>query len=68
MRSISRWITSCSSVASGLESTGQYLEKEGLQGMAEDVQGLIRRNPLPAVLLGIGLGYIIARALGSRNA
>jgi phage-related tail protein len=56
-----------SSVASGLESTGQYLEKEGLQGMAEDLQNIVRRNPLPALLLGIGLGFIIARAIASRN-
>jgi len=59
--------SAASSVASGLESTGQYLEKGGLQGIAEDVMNLVRRNPLPALLLGIGLGYVIARATTSRN-
>jgi len=50
------------SLASGLESGGQYLEREGFQGMGKDMMNLIRRNPLPALLVGIGLGYIIARA------
>jgi len=56
-----------SSVASGLESGGQYLEKEGLQGIGEDVLNLIRRNPLPALIVGIGLGYILARATSAKS-
>jgi uncharacterized protein YjbJ (UPF0337 family) len=51
-----------STLASGLENTGKYLQEEGLKGMSEDVTNLIRRNPLPAVLIGIGLGFILARA------
>jgi ElaB/YqjD/DUF883 family membrane-anchored ribosome-binding protein len=53
--------TASSSVASGLESSGRYLEEEGLQGMAEDMTNLIRRNPVPAVLVGIALGFLLAR-------
>jgi hypothetical protein len=30
--------------------------------MGEDLTNLIRRNPLPAVLVGIGIGYLLARA------
>jgi len=55
------------SVANGLETGGQYLEKEGLQGIGQDVLNLIRRNPLPAVLVGIGLGFILARATTTRS-
>jgi hypothetical protein len=51
-----------SSVAQALESGGQYLEQEGLQGMAQDMTNLIRRNPIPALLVGIGLGFVLARA------
>ena len=54
-----------STVADTLESSGRYLEKEGLSGIAEDMTGLIRRNPLPAVLVGIGLGFLLARATRS---
>jgi uncharacterized membrane-anchored protein YhcB (DUF1043 family) len=50
-----------SSVASGLESSGKYIREEGLSGMADDVTNMIRRNPLPAVLVGVALGFMIAR-------
>jgi hypothetical protein len=52
-----------STLASGLENTGRYLQQEGLTGMTDDVTNLIRRNPLPAMLLGIGLGFVLARAI-----
>lgn len=52
-------------VADSLEGSGGYLEREGFSGMMEDVSGLIRRNPMPAILLGIGLGFLIGRTLRS---
>jgi hypothetical protein len=51
-----------SAVASTLETSGRYLEEEGLGGIAEELTNLVRRNPIPSVLIGIGLGYLIARA------
>jgi len=54
-------------VAKGLESGGDYLSKEGISGVIGDVSDLIRRNPLPAVLLGLGLGYCIGRLQGNRG-
>jgi len=51
-----------SSIASGLESSAKYLQEEGIKGIADDMTNLIRRNPLPAMLVGVGLGYILARA------
>jgi gas vesicle protein len=59
--------TAASSVASGLQTGGQYLEKEGLPGIGQDVLNLIRRNPLPALFVGIGLGFILARATTTRS-
>jgi hypothetical protein len=50
-------------VANSLESAGRYLEEEGLKGMADDVTNLIRRNPVPAVLIGVGIGFLVARAM-----
>jgi hypothetical protein len=50
-----------SAVADTLESGGHYLEEQGLRGMAEDVTELIRKNPIPAVLIGIGFGFLLAR-------
>jgi hypothetical protein len=54
-----------SGVASGLESGGRYLEEQGLSGMADDLTNLIRRNPVPALLIGVGIGFLLARLLRS---
>jgi hypothetical protein len=51
-----------STLASGLESGGQYLQQQGIKGVADDLTQLIRRNPIPALLLGVGLGFVVARA------
>jgi hypothetical protein len=50
-----------SGVASALDTSGRYLEEHGLSGMAEDVTNLIRKNPIPAMLIGVGLGFLLAR-------
>jgi hypothetical protein len=56
-----------SAVADTLESTGRYLQEEGLKGITEDVANLIRRNPIPALLAGVGVGFLIARATTRRS-
>jgi hypothetical protein len=50
-----------SRVADTLESGAHYLEEHGMTGMLDDLTGLIRRNPIPAMLVGIGIGFLIAR-------
>jgi len=52
-------------VASTLEKSGRYLEEKNLTGMADDMTEMIRRNPIPAVLIGVGLGFLIGRTLRS---
>ena len=54
-------------VADTLESTGKYLENEGLSGIAADMTNLIKRNPIPALFVGIGVGFLLARALTPRS-
>jgi len=54
--------TASEKVAEGLEASGKYLEGKGLSGIGDDLAGLIKRNPIPAVLIGIGIGYLIASA------
>jgi len=53
------------SVAGALERGGKYLEDKKLSCMAEDFTDLIRRNPIPALLMGIGVGFLLARTLRS---
>lgn len=50
-------------VAGSLESTGRYIQEEGVLGMFEDVTGLIRRNPIPAMLVGVGIGFMLAKMM-----
>jgi ElaB/YqjD/DUF883 family membrane-anchored ribosome-binding protein len=52
-----------STVAKTLEQGGRYLQKEGVSGMADDVTDMIRRNPIPAVLVGIGVGFLLAQLI-----
>jgi ElaB/YqjD/DUF883 family membrane-anchored ribosome-binding protein len=52
-------------VANTTKQVGRYLEEEGLSGMMEDVTSLIKRNPIPAILVGVGLGVLIGRTLRS---
>jgi hypothetical protein len=53
------------SVADSLESGGRYLQEQGLSGMGDDLTNLIRRNPLPALLAGVAVGFLLARATRS---
>lgn len=52
-------------VASGLESSGRYLQENSFGDMGQDMADLVRRYPLQAILLGIGVGFLIARATRS---
>jgi ElaB/YqjD/DUF883 family membrane-anchored ribosome-binding protein len=51
--------------ADTLDQTGQYIQDRNLTGMMDDVSGLIKRNPIPAVLIGLGVGFLLGRALRS---
>jgi len=56
-----------SAVADTLESTGRYLEEAGLQDMMEDLTTLVRRNPVPALIISVATGYLIGRAMTPRS-
>jgi ElaB/YqjD/DUF883 family membrane-anchored ribosome-binding protein len=53
------------SVGGTIEAGGKYLEEQGFSGMVDDVTSLIKRNPVPSILIGVGLGVLIGRALRS---
>lgn len=54
-------------IAQSFIDSGNYVEEQGLEGMANDVATLIRRNPIPALLIGIGLAVWITRSMQSRR-
>jgi len=56
-----------SAVANTLERTGRHLQEEGFRGIVDDMTNAIRRNPIPALFVGIGVGFLLARALTPRR-
>jgi len=50
-----------SAVADTLDTYGRELEERGLSGIADDLANTVRRHPVPSVLIGIGLGFMLAR-------
>jgi hypothetical protein len=53
-------------VSDTLDSGARYLEEEGLSGMGRDLASLIRRNPFPALFIGVCFGYWLGR-IGSKH-
>jgi ElaB/YqjD/DUF883 family membrane-anchored ribosome-binding protein len=49
-------------VGNTIEAGGKYLEEAGLTGMMDDLTEVVRRNPIPAVVIGLGLGVLLGRA------
>jgi len=52
-------------VGEAWEAGSRYFQEHSFRDMADDVAGVIRRNPIPALLVGVGLGFILARSLRS---
>src|SRR5918912_63718 len=48
--------------AQTLERAGTYLREQDLSEMRADLEGLIRRHPLESLLVGLGIGFLLARS------
>jgi hypothetical protein len=53
--------TAATAVVDGLESTSSYLREKKFDHLAEDLTDLMRTYPVQSLLLGVGLGYLLAR-------
>lgn len=51
----------------GLEKAGKYLETEGFDGVVSDLGEQVKKNPLPFIAIGVGLGFLIGRILPGRR-
>ena len=49
-------------VAETLGAAGSYLQETQVEHVAGDVTDLIRRYPMPALLMAFGVGYVVARS------
>jgi hypothetical protein len=54
--------SAASAVADRLDQGGRYLQEHDLGDMTNDLAGVIRRNPLPSLLVAFGLGFFIGMA------
>jgi uncharacterized protein YjbJ (UPF0337 family) len=52
--------TATTKVAEGLESASHYLQERKFDHLGEDFRGLVRRYPLQFLLVGLGLGFLLA--------
>jgi uncharacterized protein YjbJ (UPF0337 family) len=53
--------TAATAVAEKLDVAGTYLQEKDLNHVLDDLSGMIRRHPVPALLIGLGIGYLLAR-------
>jgi uncharacterized protein YjbJ (UPF0337 family) len=51
--------TAATKVAGGLESASCYLQEKKFDHLGEDFASLVRRYPLPSLLIGLGLGFLL---------
>jgi uncharacterized protein YjbJ (UPF0337 family) len=54
--------TAATAVAEKLDVAGSYLQEKDLTHVLSDVSSIIRRYPVPALLVGLGIGYLLARS------
>jgi uncharacterized protein YjbJ (UPF0337 family) len=54
--------TAATAVVGGLESASSYLHEKDYTNLATDLTALMRRYPVQALLVGVGLGYALARS------
>ena len=53
--------TAATAVAGGVESASSYLQEKKFEEMATDLTAVIRQYPVPSLLVGVGLGFLLAR-------
>jgi hypothetical protein len=53
--------------AEKLDSTANYVRDHDFRGMVGDIQRVIRRNPTPALIGALGLGFLLGSALRRRD-
>ena len=57
--------TASQSVAGAVKEGGEYLQGAKLSGLTDDIAHLIRRNPIPTILIAVGLGFYLGNKLRS---
>jgi ElaB/YqjD/DUF883 family membrane-anchored ribosome-binding protein len=54
-------------VGGAMEDSGHYLRDDGVHKIVAEISTFVRRNPISALLAGVGIGMLIARATHRRG-
>jgi uncharacterized protein YjbJ (UPF0337 family) len=52
-------------VTDTVAGTGTSVQETGVQALPGDLVEIIRRYPVPALLIGLGIGFVLGRSLGT---
>jgi uncharacterized protein YjbJ (UPF0337 family) len=58
--------SAATAVTDTVAAVGARVQEKGLQGLSGDLTDLIRRYPVPALLVGLGIGYVLGRSVATR--
>jgi hypothetical protein len=59
--------SAASAVADELQAEGHYLEGHGLEAIGKDLTDVVRRHPIPALLIGFGIGCLLGMAIAPKR-
>jgi uncharacterized protein YjbJ (UPF0337 family) len=59
--------SAATTVTDTLAGVGTSMQDRGVQGLSGDLTGLIRRYPVPALLIGLGIGFVLGRSVRTRQ-
>ena len=57
------WETASDAISNTVRDGGEYLNEAGFSGATDDLAKLIRRNPISAVCIAFGMGWLLARTV-----
>jgi uncharacterized protein YjbJ (UPF0337 family) len=55
--------TAATTMAKKLDAAGSYLQANDFEHVLHDMSSMIRRYPVPSLLIGLGIGYLLARSV-----
>jgi ElaB/YqjD/DUF883 family membrane-anchored ribosome-binding protein len=55
--------SAATTVAGQLEASGKYLQQHGVGEMADDLTRMVRKNPVPSLLVAFGVGFLAGSLL-----
>lgn len=58
--------TAGTAINDGIKVVEDYIKGHEMSDIAADFKQVVKRNPIPAVLLGVGIGFLVGTTLNRR--